>query len=481
MDKDLQSVQEVRDLLRTAKEAQHILARMDQKGLDRLTEAISRTGREHARRLGQMAAEETGFGVARDKEVKNLFAAQTVYEAIRFQKTVGFLGEDPVHQTMDIGVPVGIVAALVPSTNPTSTVIYKAMIALKAGNPIVFSPHPGALNCILETVRLLEQAVERAGGPSGAISAISTPTLEATNALMRHPDTRMILATGGMAMVKAAYSSGTPAIGVGAGNGPAYIHHSADVKEAIRRIFDSKTFDNGTICASEQSIVICRAMEDTVRRELASQGGWILNQEEKKKLAGLILRPNGTMNPAIVGKSAETLAELAGLGTPPAGIRVLLVPEDQVGDKHPFSHEKLAPILAFYVEDDETMALARCVQILEFEGAGHSFMIHAKDRAAVERFAAAVPASRIMVNTPGALGGIGATTNLFPALTLGCGAVGGSSSSNNIGPLDLINIKRVAWGVRERSDLNGGYEPGLAMVDEEKLRAIVEQVLGRMV
>lgn len=480
MDKDLQSVQEVRDLLQRAGEAQRTLARMDQSGLDRLTAAISQTGAEHARRLGEMAVEETGFGVARDKELKNLFAARTVYEKIRTQKTVGVLVEDPDRRTVDIGVPVGVIAGLVPSTNPTSTVIYKAMIALKAGNPIVFSPHPGAVNCILETVRLLAGAVERAGGPPGAISAISIPTMEATGVLMRHPATRLILATGGMAMVKAAYSSGTPAIGVGAGNGPAYLHHSADVKEAVRRIFDSKTFDNGTICASEQSIVICRAMEDTVRRELAAQGGWLLNREEKEKLARLILRPNGTMNPAIVGQSAERLAELAGLGTPPAGTRVILVPEDRVGDEHPFSHEKLAPILAFYVEENEDAALDRCVRILEFEGAGHSFMIHARDRAAVERFAAAVPASRVLVNTPGALGGIGATTNLFPALTLGCGAVGGSSSSNNIGPMDLINIKRVAWGVRERSELAGGRDPGPATVDEEKLREVVERVLRQL-
>lgn len=480
MDKDLQSIQEVRDLVRQAKEAQHILARMSQAELDRMAEAISQVGQEHARQLGRMAAEETGFGVADHKALKNEFAAKTVYEAIRNQKTVGILAEDPVKQTIDIGVPVGVVAALVPSTNPTSTVIYKAMISLKAGNPVIFSPHPGALNCILEAVRLVARAVEQAGAPRGAVSAITTPTLEATNALMKHPDTRMILATGGMAMVRAAYSSGTPAIGVGAGNGPAYIHHSADVKEAVRRIFDSKTFDNGTICASEQSIVLCRAMEDAVRRELAAQGGWILNPEEKRKLASFILRPNGTMNPAIVGKSAETLAELAGLGEPPAGTRVLIVPEDQVGDRYPFSHEKLAPILALYVEADEEAALARCVQILDFEGAGHSFLIHAKDRAAVERFALAVPASRIVVNSPGALGGIGATTNLFPAMTLGCGAVGGSSSSNNIGPLDLINIKRVAWGVRERSDL-GGMDSSQFMVDEDKLRAVVEQVLRRMV
>lgn len=479
-DKDLQSIQEVRDLVAQARQAQRVLARMSQEQLDKLTAAVSVTGAEHARRLADMAVEETGFGRKADKELKNRFAALTLYDAIRDERTHGVLAENREKRVVDIGVPVGVVAGLVPSTNPTSTVIYKTMICMKAGNPIIFSPHPSAVNCITETVNVLRRAVEAAGGPAGAVSCVTTPTMEATEALMKHEHVRLILATGGSAMVKAAYSSGTPAIGVGAGNGPAYIHHSADVKEAVRRIFDSKTFDNGTICASEQSIVLCRAMEDTVRRELTAQGGWILNPEEKEKLASFILRPNGTMNPAIVGKSAETLAELAGLGTPPAGTRVLIVPEDQVGDKHPFSHEKLAPILALYVEADEEAALARCVQILDFEGAGHSFLIHAKDRAAVERFALAVPASRIVVNSPGALGGIGATTNLFPAMTLGCGAVGGSSSSNNIGPLDLINIKRVAWGVRERSDL-GGMDSSQFTVDEDKLRAVVEQVLRRMV
>ena len=480
MDKDLQSVQEVRDLLRKAKEAERRLAAMDQQGVDRLTQAVSRAGLTHAKRLGELAAKETGFGVAAHKEIKNRFAAGTVYEAIRDQRTVGILAEDREKKTVDIGTPVGIVAGLVPSTNPTSTVIYKTMISLKAGNPIVFSPHPGALQCILETVKLLSAAVEEAGGPTGAVSVLTTPTMEGTAALMRHPDTRLILATGGMAMVKAAYSSGTPAIGVGAGNGPAYLHPSADVKAAIRRIFASKTFDNGTICASEQSIVVSREIEERVRREIQAQGGWILPPEEKKKLAAFILRPNGTMNPAIVGKSAEKLAELAGLTGMPGGTRVLVVPEDQVGDKYPFSHEKLAPILAYYVENDEGAALRRCVEILTFEGAGHSFIIHGEDRRAIEKFALAVPASRILVNTPGALGGIGATTNLFPALTLGCGAVGGSSSSNNIGPLDLINIRRIGWGVRELEELEGGHS-NTSTVDEDKLRAIVEQVLQRMV
>ena len=303
---------------------------------------------------------------------------------------------------------------------------------------------------------------------------------------MKHDHTRLILATGGAAMVKAAYSSGTPAIGVGAGNGPAYIHHTANVAQAVKRILDSKTFDNGTICASEQSIVTTRAMEGAVSEELKRQGAYLLSDEEHKKLSKFILRANGAMNPAIVGRSVETVARLAGLDRVPPSARVLVARETGVGPGYPYSSEKLGLILAYYVEQDEEAVLRRCVEILEWEGAGHTFSIHAEDEAVVKRFAQAVPASRVLVNTPSALGGIGATTCLFPALTLGCGAVGGSSSSNNIGPLDLINIKRVAWGVKELEALRGGaaaaprQSPGRPAVDDALLRELVDQIVRRL-
>ena len=480
-DKDLRSIQEVRDLLTQARRAQNALAAMSQEDLDRITAAISAAGAEHAARLAAMAAEETGFGKKEDKEIKNRFAAVTLYEAIRDQKTHGILHEDREHRTVDIGVPVGVVAGLVPSTNPTSTVIYKAMICLKAGNPIIFSPHPSAVGCILETVNVIRQAAERAGAPTGSISCITTPTIEATNTLMRHDITRLILATGGAAMVKAAYSSGTPAIGVGAGNGPAYIHHTANVEQAVKRILDSKTFDNGTICASEQSVIMEARMEPAVKTALRAQGAYLLDEEETRQLSRFILRANGTMNPAIVGKSVETVAKLAGLTRVPASARVLVARETGVGKGHPYSSEKLGLILACYVEPDEDAVLRRCVEILEWEGAGHTFAIHTEDQETAKRFAAAVPASRVLVNTPASLGGIGASTCLFPALTLGCGAVGGSSSSNNIGPLDLINIKRVAWGVKELEQLRG--QAGSASpytVDDSLLDRLVEQIMGRL-
>lgn len=482
LDKDLCSIQEVRDLLEKAREAQRVLAGMSQEELDRITQAVSRAGAAEAGRLARLAVEETGYGKAEDKEIKNRFAAVDLYEAIRNQKTRGLLARDDERRTMDIGVPVGVVAGLVPSTNPTSTVIYKTMICLKAGNPIVFSPHPSALKCILEAVETVRRAAEGAGAPPGAVSALANPTLEATRELMGHRHTRLILATGGGAMVKAAYSSGTPAIGVGAGNGPAYIHRSAHVGQAVKHILDSKTFDNGTICASEQSIVVTREMEGAVTAELKAQGAYILSDEEHKKLSKFILRANGTMNPAIVGRSVEAVARLAGLTAVPSTARVLVARETGVGPGYPYSNEKLGLILAYYVEPDEAAALHRCVEILEWEGAGHTFAIHAEDQAVVERFAGAVPASRVLVNTPASLGGIGATTCLFPALTLGCGAVGGSSSSNNIGPLDLINIKRVAWGVRELEELRGGPSPssGSAQVDSRLLEELVSRIVGRL-
>ncbi len=487
MDKDLASIQEARECIQKAKAAGEVLAAMDQKQLDRMVTAVAKTGGDHARELAQLAVEETGFGVVEHKVIKNRFAADQIYQAIKDQKVVGLLGKNTQTKTWDFGVPMGVVAGLVPSTNPTSTVIYKAMICLKAGNPIVFSPHPNALKCIIKAVNYVRDAVERAGGPVDAVTVIKTPTLEATRELMGHRDTKLILATGGPGMVKAAYSSGTPAIGVGAGNGPAYFHKSCELVKAVHRVMDSKTFDNGTICASEQSVVVTRDFAPQVQAEFERQGGYFLSKTQRDVLAGFVLRSNGTMNPAIVGKSMKELCRLSGLTGVPDSARVFLVPEEGVGKGYPFSNEKLGLILAYYVEESEDKCLERCVELLRHEGAGHTFAIHALDEGVVETFAAAVPASRILVNTPASLGGIGATTDLFPAMTLGCGAVGGSSTSNNIGPLDLVNIKRVAWGKRELADLRGGEAscPSgnsncQAEISPKELERIIRETLARL-
>lgn len=452
VDKDLKSIQEVRLLLKAAKDAQKILSTFSQEKIDSIVKAMAEAGMRHAEKLAKMANEETGFGIWQDKVIKNIFGSMGVYDEIKNQKTIGILKEDKEKKIIEVGVPVGVVAGIIPSTNPTSTVMYKAIISIKAGNSIVFSPHPGAKNCILETVKIISEAAQAAGCPKGAISSITIPTLQATNELMKSDNTNLILATGGYAMVKAAYSSGTPAIGVGAGNGPAFIDKTADVKMAVKRIMDSKTFDNGTICASEQSVIVERCMEQKVVEEFKAQGAHFLNTEETEKLAKFILRANGTMNPQIVGKSVAHIGKLAGISVP-SNARVIIARESKVGDDAPYSREKLCPILAFYVGDTVDEVLEKVKEILYHEGMGHTFTMHSSNEELVKRFALHVPASRILINTPGSLGGVGATTNLFPALTLGCGAVGGSSTSNNIGPMDLLNVKRVAYGVKELDDI----------------------------
>lgn len=452
LDKDLASIQEVRDLMQKAKNSWKKLSEMNQEQVDKIVYAIAMAGEKNASKLAKMANEETGFGIYEDKIIKNVFASKGVYDAIKDIKTVGIIASDEKLKTRDIGVPMGVVAGIIPSTNPTSTVIYKAMISIKAGNAIVISPHPGALKCILETVNILRDAILSAGGDADLLQSITIPTLGATKELMSHIDTAIILATGGSAMVKSAYSSGNPALGVGPGNGPAFIERSANLKLAVGRIMDSKTFDNGTICASEQSIICEEDMHKKIVAEMEAQGAYFLSNDEKQKLSSFILRGNGTMNPAIVGKSVQVIASLAGLNVPKS-TRVLVAYEDGIGKGHPYSNEKLCPILGFYIEKDYKAVCDRSIEILTYEGAGHTFSMHSENEDIINYFAKRIPVSRFLVNTPSALGGVGATTSLMPSYTLGCGAIGGSSTSDNIGPLNLLNIRKVAYGTKELSDI----------------------------
>ncbi len=454
LDRDLQSIQEVRDLVANAKKAQKELSKLSQEQIDRIICEIAKDCAANAQTLAKMAVEETGFGVWEDKVLKNLLGSTITYDYCKNMKTVGIIKEDNGDGIIEVGVPMGVVAALIPSTNPTSTTMYKSIISIKAGNAIVISPHPNAKNCILETVRIIQAAAKRAGAPDNVVQSIALTTIEATNTLLKHRDIGVILATGGEAMVRAAYSSGNPAIGVGPGNGPAYIEKTADIPMAVKRIFDSKTFDNGTICASEQSIVTEHCIKDKVVAEVKRQGGYFLNEEESLKVSRFILRVNGTMNPKIVGKSAQVIAEMAGISIP-EGTRVLVSEQTEVSKTNPYSREKLCPILAFYTENNWEEACERCMEILYNEGVGHTMTIHSQDKNVIREFALQKPVSRLLVNTPGALGGVGATTNLAPALTLGCGAVGGSATSDNITPLNLINIRRVAFGAKELDDLRG--------------------------
>ena len=460
-DKDLLSVQEVRDLVEKAKKAQQEFAQKSQEEVDAIVKSVAEAGVRNAKRLAKMAHEETGFGIEADKVIKNVFGSRGVYEAIKDMKTIGVLEVDEEKKTKKIAIPVGIVAGLIPSTNPTSTAFYKSEIALKGGNAIIFSPHPNAKNCIVEAVKVIRTAIAEAGGNEDLVSVITIPTIQATDMLMKHPDVAMILATGGSAMVRAAYSSGTPAIGVGPGNGPAYIEKTADVALAVKRIMDSKTFDNGTICASEQSVMCDCDMEPAVRVEMEKQGAYFLNDEQIAKLGKFILRANGTMNPQIVGKSAQVIADLAEMEIP-EGTRVLVAKETGIGFGHPYSNEKLAPILGFYTAENYVEICELAQKILHYEGAGHTFSMHTKDPKIVDYFAARIPASRIMVNTPSALGGIGASTGMLPALTLGCGAIGGSATSENVGPQHLINVRVVAEGLLEMDEIRKNTEALIA-------------------
>ena len=472
LDKDLMAQQEARCLAKKAEQAQAVLAGMPQEKLDKIVEAVASAFYKSSLELAELAVRETGFGNVDDKITKNQFASRTVCDAVRGMKTVGVLKEDPKEKLWEVGVPVGVIAAIVPSTNPTSTVCYKAIIALKAGNSIVFSPHPKAINCTMRAAKIVAQAAEAAGAPEGSVSCLSIASMAGCQELMKVEQVRLILATGGPGMVRAAYSSGKPAIGVGAGNGPAYIHRSADVAKAVDCILRSKTFDNGTVCASEQSIIVEKCMEDKVRTEAQRRGFYFMNTEEAGKLAKLLFRPTGALNPEIVGKPATALAEKAGFPVP-QGTKVLVAREQEAGPTRPYSMEKLCPVLAFFVMDSDDAVLAKAVEVLRHEGSGHTFAMHAEDKDVVRKYALQVPVSRFPVNTPAALGGIGATTGLFPALTLGCGAVGGSATSNNISPLDLINIRRVAWD-------NTQSETPKQQIDEKLVDLLTAKILERL-
>lgn len=439
-----ESVIEVIALIDTVGTAQNILKKFSQEKIDKIVKSMATAASKEKRRLAEMAALETGFGNWQDKVIKNEFASKVLYDHIKDQKTVGILNRDSQTMTVDVAVPMGVVAALIPSTNPTSTTIYKAMIAIKSGNGIVFSPHPAAKNSIMAAVRVVYKAAVAAGAPEGIIGCMTKLSLEGTNELMKNHGVAMILATGGEAMVRAAYSSGNPAIGVGPGNCPAFIEKSADIKAAVEKIFTSKTFDNGVICASEQSIVVEVDSKERIKQEIISQKGYFLSEAESRQLATFILRSNGTMNPQIVGKSADYVAQLAGL-TIPEGTRILISEQDTVSKENPFAREKLTPILAFYTEVNVKKAIERCDALLNNEGKGHTASIHSNNEAIIHEYSMRVPVSRCLVNTPSALGGIGATTDLIPALTLGCGAVGGSSTSDNVGPEHLMNVKKVVY------------------------------------
>ena len=449
-DLDLRSIQEARNLARQGEEAAKKMATYTSEQIDKILKSMVEAAEEHAACLGRMAVEETGFGNAVHKAYKNHAASTLLYEDIRDMKTVGIISEDRARGTMDVAAPAGLIMGIVPSTNPTSTVIYKSIIAIKAGNAIVFSPHPSAAKCTLRAAEVMRDAAVKAGAPEGVISCITTPTMAATNELMHCKEVALIIATGGPGMVKAAYSAGKPAIGVGAGNSPAYIERTADVKAAVDAIIASKTFDNGTICASEQSIICERCNHDEVVAELKRHGAYFMTKEETDKVCRLLFKNGHAMNAKFVGRSPEVIGQAAGISVP-AGTTVLIGEQGGVGEGYPLSYEKLTTVLAFYTVENWEEACKLSIDLLQ-NGIGHTMSIHTNDQELVRKFAMK-PASRILVNTGGSMGGTGISTGLNVAFTLGCGTCGGSSVSENVSPLNLINVKKVAYGLKNCSTL----------------------------
>lgn len=428
--------------------AQKKLEEFSQCQIDDIVEAMAKEAERHSESLAKAAVEETGFGRVEDKIIKNLLASRNIFEYIKDMKTVGVVNSYPDLGIDEIAAPVGVVLAIIPSTNPTSTTIYKALISLKSRNGVIFSPHPAAKNCIRHTADILHSAAISAGAPEGIIACLDNPTIEATNTLMKHPRVSVILATGGMGMVRAAYSSGKPAYGVGPGNVPAYIDRSADPDEAVRRVLTGKTFDWGTVCSSEQSIVADVPVYNAVTDALKKYKAYICSAEEAAMLEKTIVTPKFTVNPEIVGRPPYVIAEKAGF-TVPKDTTALVVEYSGVGKDFPLSIEKLSPVLTLYKVNGWREGCACSIEILNFGGLGHTLSMHCKDEAIIKEFALRKPASRILLNTSSTHGAVGFSTNLPPSLTLGCGPLGGNITSDNITPLHLVTIKRLARGVRE--------------------------------
>lgn len=444
MDYDLRSLQNARDLAKQGKIAAEQIATYTAEQIDRIVYHMVEVAEANAERLGQMAVEETGFGIAADKAYKNHLASGLLYESIKDMKTVGVIREDAANRVTEIAEPMGLVMGIAPSTNPTSTIIYKSIIALKSRNAIVFSAHPSAQKCSEKAVSLMHQAAVEAGAPANVITCVTMPSVGATNELMHSKEVKIIIATGGPGMVKAAYSAGKPALGVGAGNSPAYIERSANIPRAVRNIMASKTFDNGTICASEQSIIVEECNRAAVVEEFKRQGGYFMTAEETQKVCQLLFKNGHAMNAKFVGRSPDVIAKAAGFSIP-QGTRVLLGEQQGVGDQYPLSYEKLTTVLAFYTVKDWQEACALSIDLLQ-NGIGHTMSLHTENAELARKFSIK-PASRILINTGGTQGGTGISTGLLPALTLGCGTWGGSSVSENVGPQHLLNIKRVAYGL----------------------------------
>ena len=418
---------------------------LNQEQIDAIVKAMTLAGLDKHMELAKMAVEETGRGVYEDKITKNMFATEYVYHSIKNEKTVGVIAENDLEDYEIIAEPVGVVCGVTPVTNPTSTTMFKALISVKSRNPIIFGFHPGAQKCSAAAAKIVLDAAVAAGAPENCIQWIEYPSIEATNALMNHPGVATVLATGGSGMVKAAYSTGKPALGVGPGNVPCYIHKSADLEQAVNDLILSKTFDNGMICASEQAAIVDKAIAPKFEKLMKKYGCYFAKPDEIKKLSDYCIdSEKGAVNPVIVGKPATWIAEQAGVKVP-EGTKILLAKLDGVGPEYPLSREKLSPVLAYFIVDSTEEGIDRAEEMVMFHGMGHSAVIHANDEDVIQKYAATTKASRLIVNSPSSHGAIGDIYNTnMPSLTLGCGSYGGNSVSGNVTTVNLINQKRVA-------------------------------------
>ncbi|MCM3881694.1 MAG: aldehyde dehydrogenase family protein [Vicinamibacterales bacterium] len=485
-DRDLASMAEARSLARKARAAQNQIVELSQERIDAIVDAMAAAIAPQCESLARLAVEETGYGVVADKVQKNQFSADRIYKFIRPMKTVGVLARLEDRKVVEIAEPFGVVAAIVPSTNPTSTAIYKILISLKARCAIVISPHPSAVRCITRVAEIMNEAARGAGAPDGSINWMTTVTLEGTQELMKSRDVAVILATGGMGLVRAAYSSGKPAYGVGPGNAPCYVESSADVRKAASDIITGKTFDNGLLCSSPNSIVVDANIAEELKRELVQQGAYFLSAAEVDAVGKVLVSPQRLPNPALVGRPAPFIAEKAGI-TVPAGTRVLIAPLAGVGRDYPLSIEKLCPVLSIYVVQDWKEGCERCKEILRYGGMGHTMSIHSRNDQVILEFGLKKPAFRIVVNTPTTHGSVGMTTGLDPAMTLGCGGWGGNITSDNISPKHLLNIKRLAYELtpvqqgRATTDDGRSTDAGRSTMDDRRSTGLSPEVLSERV
>lgn len=450
-DRDLRSIQEVRTKVQAADKAFQSFSAFTQDQVDAIVAAMAAAARANSESLARLAVEETGYGNVRDKIAKNLLNCDLLHQEIAPLRTIGVLGEKPQSGITELAVPVGVVAAVLPTTNPTSTAFYKCLIAVKAGNAIVISPHPRARRCTCEAARVLAEAAEAAGAPEGLVQCIDEATIAGTNELMRHKHIGVVLSTGGAGIVRAAYSSGKPALGVGSGNVPVLLDESADLESAVASVVDGKSFDFGTVCSSEQTLVAHRRHRDRVWAALAASGALRCNEEQAKALESLLFTENFRIHADCVGQSPQTIGRLAGFDVPHEA-RILAVEIDGVGREHPLSAEKLSPVLAVYFVDSFEQAVDACVSILNFGGRGHTCVIYSQDEERVLEYGRRAPAFRVLVNTPAPQGSTGITTGVFPAMTLGCGAIAGNSTGDNIGPMHLLHVKRIARHIRSAQE-----------------------------